>query len=160
MSKTQRNAPCPCGSGRKYKKCCLAADNQADTERLNKQRAEQVKREQQLRASSLLDPSWVDDERAFIELTNGVVDLVNDNRFDEALAHCQRLLDEYPETIDGLDRSGIVHEAQRNHELAADFYRRCLAFIQRPDQRSAFEQSSIDFYRGKVDQMEKLAQTG
>lgn len=25
---TPRNAPCPCGSGRKYKKCCLAGDRQ------------------------------------------------------------------------------------------------------------------------------------
>ena len=23
MSKTQRNEPCPCGSGKKYKKCCM-----------------------------------------------------------------------------------------------------------------------------------------
>ena len=23
MSKISRNAPCPCGSGKKYKKCCL-----------------------------------------------------------------------------------------------------------------------------------------
>ena len=26
--KTGRNAPCPCGSGKKYKKCCLAKDEQ------------------------------------------------------------------------------------------------------------------------------------
>jgi len=26
MSKTGRNAPCPCGSGMKYKKCCLSQD--------------------------------------------------------------------------------------------------------------------------------------
>lgn len=26
MSRTDRNAPCPCGSGRKYKKCCLPVD--------------------------------------------------------------------------------------------------------------------------------------
>ena len=26
-SKTGRNDPCPCGSGRKYKKCCLQAGN-------------------------------------------------------------------------------------------------------------------------------------
>lgn len=26
MSVTSRNAPCPCGSGRKYKRCCLAKD--------------------------------------------------------------------------------------------------------------------------------------
>jgi preprotein translocase subunit SecA len=24
--KTKRNAPCPCGSGKKYKKCCLSLD--------------------------------------------------------------------------------------------------------------------------------------
>jgi len=27
--KTSRNAPCPCGSGRKYKRCCLPKDEQA-----------------------------------------------------------------------------------------------------------------------------------
>ena len=26
--KIQRNAPCPCGSGKKYKHCCLASDLQ------------------------------------------------------------------------------------------------------------------------------------
>ena len=25
-SRHGRNAPCPCGSGKKYKRCCLAAD--------------------------------------------------------------------------------------------------------------------------------------
>ena len=32
MAKTARNAPCPCGSGRKYKHCC-----QLEEERLAKQ---------------------------------------------------------------------------------------------------------------------------
>jgi hypothetical protein len=26
MGKPSRNAPCPCGSGKKYKKCCLPRD--------------------------------------------------------------------------------------------------------------------------------------
>jgi len=26
MAKTGRNDPCPCGSGKKYKQCCLARD--------------------------------------------------------------------------------------------------------------------------------------
>ncbi|MHB8169431.1 MAG: SEC-C metal-binding domain-containing protein [Thermoleophilia bacterium] len=30
MSDTGRNDPCPCGSGRKYKKCCLASVEQSD----------------------------------------------------------------------------------------------------------------------------------
>lgn len=29
MSKTDRNAPCPCGSGKKYKKCCASAQSTA-----------------------------------------------------------------------------------------------------------------------------------
>jgi len=28
--KTGRNDPCPCGSGKKYKKCCMAADLNQD----------------------------------------------------------------------------------------------------------------------------------
>ena len=29
MSKIGRNDPCPCGSGKKYKKCCLRKDQAA-----------------------------------------------------------------------------------------------------------------------------------
>jgi hypothetical protein len=29
MTKIGRNDPCPCGSGKKYKKCCSAKDEQA-----------------------------------------------------------------------------------------------------------------------------------
>ncbi len=32
-SKPRRNAPCWCGSGRKYKKCHLRADEEAEVER-------------------------------------------------------------------------------------------------------------------------------
>ena len=30
MTKINRNAPCPCGSGKKYKKCCLRKDQEAE----------------------------------------------------------------------------------------------------------------------------------
>ncbi len=37
MTKIGRNSPCPCGSGRKYKACCLAAANASDFQfRLNR----------------------------------------------------------------------------------------------------------------------------
>jgi hypothetical protein len=38
--KIGRNAPCPCGSGKKYKKCCLERDEQAARERASAQTAE------------------------------------------------------------------------------------------------------------------------
>ncbi|RKY40214.1 MAG: hypothetical protein DRP85_09010 [Candidatus Makaraimicrobium thalassicum] len=31
MVKIGRNDPCPCGSGKKYKKCCQAQDEATDT---------------------------------------------------------------------------------------------------------------------------------
>ena len=34
MSKLSRNDPCPCSSGRKYKRCCLRRDNVARVERV------------------------------------------------------------------------------------------------------------------------------
>ena len=37
VSKPGRNAACPCGSGRKYKKCCLAKDQEAGTEQRDRQ---------------------------------------------------------------------------------------------------------------------------
>ena len=35
MSKPGRNDPCPCGSDKKYKQCCLAAEQQRRTLALN-----------------------------------------------------------------------------------------------------------------------------
>ena len=35
-----RNDPCPCGSGRKYKRCCLARDEAPELLRLRMRRAE------------------------------------------------------------------------------------------------------------------------
>ena len=36
MAKPGRNDPCPCGSGKKYKNCCLAKEEAAEREELAK----------------------------------------------------------------------------------------------------------------------------
>ena len=41
MAKIKRNAPCPCGSGKKYKQCCMARDKQEQVERVVWERAAQ-----------------------------------------------------------------------------------------------------------------------
>ncbi|HEX5845101.1 MAG TPA: SEC-C metal-binding domain-containing protein [Rhodoplanes sp.] len=38
MAKPGRNDPCPCGSGNKYKKCCLAKDEAASLAQLGPSR--------------------------------------------------------------------------------------------------------------------------
>ena len=39
MAKPGRNDPCPCGSGNKYKKCCLPKEEAAEREQLAKAEA-------------------------------------------------------------------------------------------------------------------------
>ncbi len=41
MATIGRNEPCPCGSGKKYKKCCLLKDSAVDLEALRAERAEE-----------------------------------------------------------------------------------------------------------------------
>jgi hypothetical protein len=41
MAKINRNAPCPCGSGKKYKKCCLNKDEEARQAQLAAERGAQ-----------------------------------------------------------------------------------------------------------------------
>jgi hypothetical protein len=40
--KIGRNDPCPCGSGKKYKKCCEAADQQKARAELDQQQQQQT----------------------------------------------------------------------------------------------------------------------
>lgn len=44
MAKIERNDPCPCGSGSKYKHCCMARDKAAQAERVAWERAAQKMR--------------------------------------------------------------------------------------------------------------------
>jgi hypothetical protein len=41
MATVGRNDPCPCGSGKKYKKCCLSKDTAVDLEAFREERAEE-----------------------------------------------------------------------------------------------------------------------
>jgi hypothetical protein len=44
MAKPGRNDPCPCGSGKKYKKCCLAENEAAEREQHAKAEAARAER--------------------------------------------------------------------------------------------------------------------
>ncbi len=82
MVKIGRNAPCPCGSDKKYKKCCLSPQKV--------KRSSSVKKQRFIPVYTELD-----------QLSNSVVDLINENKLDEAEAVSRELLSEYPDQIDG-----------------------------------------------------------
>ena len=117
MGKIGRNDPCPCGSGKKHKKCCLETEQVVqglDDEQLAT--LERVIGE---------DPAYLE---SVDELSNRVVALVRRGRLDEAEAVCHELLERFPDMPDGLERLGFVHENRGNNKLAADYYRRAAAF--------------------------------
>ncbi len=119
-----RNAPCPCGSGNKYKKCCLAKDERDAAQR-------------RISASASAGASWVLEDDGLDDLSNSVLYLIKTRRFDEALAACHLLLHNFPDVVDGLQRSAQVYAAMGDHEKAAAFYRDALAFITHPTRRRA-----------------------
>ena len=65
---------------------------------------------------------------------NRVVDLIRAGKLDEAEAAARDLLVRYPDTHDGWDRLGMVHEARGENVQAAECYRKLIAFLrQNPD---------------------------
>jgi tetratricopeptide (TPR) repeat protein len=155
MATVGRNAPCPGGSGKKYKRCC--AGKPAQTQALPAELAPEREVLRQLLAAPPLEKALLEDEIDLDELSNSILDLVEQKRFDEALAGCEHLLRDYPAVIDGLERSALVHEAREAWALAADFYRRALAFTEQAEQRSGFDQEGRAYFRKKIAEAEMRA---
>jgi len=145
MAKPGRNDRCPCGSGKKYKACCLMKDETAEREQLAAAQAQRESQSAEKRLSlsevraEILARLAGDDDALFHddELTdssNAVLDLIGSGKLDEAEAAARALLAQYPEVHDGWDRLGMVHEKRGENAKAADCYRKVVAFLdQNPD---------------------------
>jgi tetratricopeptide (TPR) repeat protein len=165
--KPGRNEPCHCGSGNKYKKCCLAKDEAAERDSLVKAHAQRdqpavAHRHERAAAHTLsVDElmaevaarlGMAEEEDAYEDeldaASNAVVRLVRADRLDEAEAAARDLLVRFPDVHDGWDRLGMVHEARGDRRQAADCYRKVIDFIrQHPDGYEA----------GMVEQFTRLA---
>jgi tetratricopeptide (TPR) repeat protein len=143
MAKPGRNDPCPCGSGNKYKKCCLAKEEAVEREQLAKADAQRAERTaaytQNLRevkaaiAARLFGAGDTDEDELTIA-SNAAADLVRAGKLDEAEQAARDLLVRFPEVHDGYDRLGMVHEARGENRQAADCYRKVVEFIrEHPD---------------------------
>ena len=122
MAKIGRNDPCACGSGKKYKKCCMASD-------------ETAARPAQPAAVPVRRPSLAnyfqehDEPDELTEASNAVVDMVQAGNLDAAEQAAHDLLARFPDVHDGYDRLGMVHEARGDHRQAADCYRKAITVI-------------------------------
>ncbi len=129
MGKIGRNDSCPCGSGEKYKKCCL---NQPQN-------------------ISEVNSDLYEDINTLDKMSNGINDLLKKSDFEKALAVCRQLLKKYPRQIDGISRFAQVYEAMGEHTKAAEYYRKSAEFAATNE---GFEQESVDMYLEDAMRME------
>ena len=129
MEKIGRNDTCPCGSGKKYKKCCLNDPQKP----------------------SQIESSDTDDLTVFIELSNSINDLLEKSNFKKARAVCRQLLNEYPEQIESISRFAQVYEAMGERVKAAEYYRKSAEFAATNE---GFDQEAVDMYIEDAKRME------
>lgn len=124
MKKYGRNEPCPCGSGKKYKKCCLVAPKPS--------------------TGGTFVYTDLDD------LSNQVPDFIKQQKYAEAEVVCQKLMTQYPEQIDGLHRYAQLFEAQGEQQKAAEYYNKAADFA---EQAEGFDKESAEYFRKMARQL-------
>jgi tetratricopeptide (TPR) repeat protein len=144
MAKPGRNDPCPCGSGNKYKKCCLPKEEGVEREQLAKVELGAPKtpplivrrrfRDVKAAIAAILSGAGDADEDELTIASNAAADLVRAGKLDEAEQAARDLQARFPEVHDGYDRLGMVHEARGENRQAADCYRKVIEIVrEHPD---------------------------
>ncbi len=122
MAKVGRNHPCPCGSGKKYKQCCLPTDEAARAAALPPP----------LQAAGTVNVGSYAEIERLDHLSNGALDLIHADRLDEAEHMCQLLLVEFPDVFDGHMRLGQLYRRRGDHRTAAHHLRLAAAMARAP----------------------------
>ena len=86
------------------------------------------------------------------QLSNSVVDLIKQNRLDEAEAVSRKLLTDYPDQVDGLNRLAMVYEARGEKSKAADYYRKAADFAK---SNPGFDKQMVDWFLSEARRMKK-----
>ena len=151
MAKIGRNDPCACGSGKKYKKCCMASDEAAASAARPAQPATVAARRPAL-ASYVQEH---DERDELTEASNAVVGMVQAGDLDAAEQAAHDLLARFPDVHDGYDRLGMVCEARGDHAQAADYYRRAITVIR--DHPDSYDPGFEAVFQKLVDRLETQA---
>jgi tetratricopeptide (TPR) repeat protein len=128
MAKIGRNEPCPCGSGKKYKACCLAKDEAAAIAAAPKAESREERRARRATFDAELAEND-DDEDDLTELSNAITDLIRDGKIDEAEQAANDLIERYPEVHDGYNGLARIYEARGDSRKAAECYRKAYQVV-------------------------------
>lgn len=143
-SRIGRNEPCPCGSGKKYERCCLH-QHEATAERTAGATAQA--------AAQLAPPvfAWEDDD-GLDEASNRVGDLVHDGDLDAAEQAARDLLVRHPDVHDGFERLAMVYEARGVFRPPSTTARRSPSCR---TTRDNYDAEAIDWMRARAESMEQ-----
>ena len=101
MPKTGRNDPCHCGSGQKYKRCCLQKDQAAEHTALIAPATAKAQGSKELDAFLEQEEALLLREEELTEASNAAVDLIQAGKFYEAERAARELLVRFPDAHDG-----------------------------------------------------------
>jgi tetratricopeptide (TPR) repeat protein len=158
--KVGRNDPCPCGSGKKYKKCCLDKDAEDARNRPTPPRVHRPSPKDSV-PLPVAPPKVAYDAIEFgdddlDELSNYIVDLIHSGELDRAERSCNTLDRLFPDTIDCLDRRAMLLEARGQNKLAAEYYRRAAEYARTHE---GFEPESVDAFLDSANKLDPPSDT-
>jgi tetratricopeptide (TPR) repeat protein len=130
MEKVGRNDACPCGSGKKFKRCCLEQvekDERIERRTVERDRlvAEGERVERELATAKRAEAAADEIGRR----SGAVLELIEAGRVDEAEAAARQFVAEVPDSTAAIERLGRVYEAKGQQQAASDEYRRAVAMM-------------------------------
>lgn len=148
MAKIGRNDRCPCGSGKKYKHCCMAQDEAAAREKLAAATT--------ATAAGQHDPHLCDDCNEQLDAAaNAVLALIDAREFAAAEQAAHELLARFPAVHDGYECLGRLYQAKGDNLQAADCYRKVIAFAR--NEPHLYDPHFIDHFQDLIERLELQA---
>jgi len=163
---TGRNDPCPCGSGKKYKKCCMSRDAAAAPKVVERHDLDLPRcvghDHEHLRAGVLHVPADLTEAEAreYVQRldrwSHGACDALDEGRLEEAERLADQLRAEYPDQIDGYEVRALVRLEQKRWAQAADGFEQAAATAMK--HREDYDEEFIEGLRRNAEHARAHAQ--
>ncbi|MEI8338252.1 MAG: zinc chelation protein SecC [bacterium] len=93
------------------------------------------------------------DEDNLDEDSNRIIELISEGRLDEAEAGAKKLMIDYPEVHDGLERLAMVYESRGDFNNAIEMYQKALSFVASSSNHGEDLDEFLNFYKTKIKEL-------
>ena len=93
------------------------------------------------------------DEDNLEEDSNRIIDLIGEGRLDEAEAGAKKLMIDYPEVHDGLERLAMVYEKRGDFKKSVEMYQKALDFVSSSNNHGEDLDEFLNFYKIKIKEL-------